>query len=174
MQVQWYYQPRRARRTRTSSPLVGALVFLGVGVLLLGIGGYFLYDTLTFLNHATARATATVITCPMDYSADDSNGSCPPTFRFPANGGLVTVTDPVEGDYHLNEQLQVAYDPANPQGARIVSFMHFWFLPTQLGGLGALFLLIGAGYGGVLLFRIAQGRLAPPKVLWRANTRPKP
>ena len=149
MQMQWYSPPpQRVRRTRDNSSLIAALCLLLVGVVLLGIAGYFLNDTLTFLKHATASTTATIISCPLDYDAEDPQGTCPPTLQFvTADGKTVTITDPVEGDYQLNETLPVDYDPANPQDARIASDMHFWFLPRLLGGLGALFFVIGLGMG---------------------------
>ena len=153
MQMQWYSPPQRVGRRRPKSLKVPALAFLGVGVILLLIAIYFLNETLSFLKHATATATATIITCPID-TFNDSRGSCPPTFQFrTADEKTITKTDSVEGDYQVNQQVPVAYDPSDPQGARISSFMLFWFLPTLLGGLGALFFLMGVGFGVGHVFR---------------------
>jgi hypothetical protein len=60
--------------------------------------------------------------------------------------------------FHVGERVRVYFDAANPEDARLDSFMHLWFLPAFLGGMGSIF----GGVGFFFLYlpwrraRIAQ------------------
>jgi hypothetical protein len=72
------------------------------------------YPVLRYRTHADTQHEVTA-----------SVGSNPPRYR--------------EGD-----RLTVLYNPANPEEVRIRSFLHLWLLPLLFGGMGGIFMLVGA------------------------------
>ncbi len=50
--------------------------------------------------------------------------------------------------FHVGEQVRVHFDAANPDDARLDSFMHLWFVPVFLGGMGSIF----GGVGFFILY----------------------
>lgn len=145
MQIQWNPQPRRISRVRKrASPVLFLAIFGGVGLILLGIGLFFLIDTRQFLSRATATATGTIVACPRPKS---SSSACTPTVEFTTNQGqqISFTTSFSSSAFEVGQQQPVAYDPNHPQDARIASFLVLWFLPTLFLGMGGLFVLIGGG-----------------------------
>lgn len=62
--------------------------------------------------------------------------------------------------YEVGERIGVFYDPANPTGALIDSFLERWFLPLIFGGFATIFTLVGFGFMlAVLRRRRQQNRL---------------
>jgi hypothetical protein len=47
--------------------------------------------------------------------------------------------------YHVGQTVEVLYLESDPNDARIASFMSLWFVPLIFGGIGAVFLAVGAG-----------------------------
>lgn len=68
----------------------------------------------------------------------------------------------------VGDRVTVRYDPANPASAQMAGFLSSWLVATILGGMGAVFLLIG---GLVMRFATRQGpgpaaaAEAPPGVM---------
>ena len=58
-------------------------------------------------------------------------------------------------DYSRGEKVEVLYKPGNPEQAKIHSFFSLWGGISILGGLGALFFLVGAG---LVVYPIIKGR----------------
>ncbi|HEY7355359.1 MAG TPA: DUF3592 domain-containing protein [Ktedonobacterales bacterium] len=143
------FAARATRRGRSPAKIVG-LIFLGLSLIPLAIGLFFLVDTLHFLGSATASATGSIVACQYPKS---SSSACMPTVVFTtARGEQITFSESfASSGFAVGQQQPVAYDPANPQGARIANFLTLWFVPTLLLGLGGLFLLIG-GVGSAIGF----------------------
>ncbi len=57
----------------------------------------------------------------------------------------------------VGDRVTVRYDPANPSSAQMAGFLSSWLVATILGGLGAVFLLVGG-----LVMRFASGSTAMP------------
>jgi hypothetical protein len=141
MQVQW--RPQRASiRSRRGSPVIAGAIFAGISLIFLGIGLFFLIDTLHFLSSATATATGTIVSCPRPKS---SSSACTPTVEFTTGKGqqVSFTTSFSSSAFAVGQKQPVAYDPGNPQDARIGSFLTLWFLPVLFLGIGGLFFLIG-------------------------------
>lgn len=60
---------------------------------------------------------------------------------FQVSGAISASPTP----YEVGERIGIHYDAANPQEARIDSFIERWFLPLLLGGLGGVAALVGLG-----------------------------
>ena len=142
--------PEMPGRSKGRAARIVGPIFLGLSLLPLAIGLFFLIDTLQFLSRATSTATGTIVSCPRPKS---NSSACTPTFAFTtAQGERVTVTSSLNSSgFAVGQQQPIAYNPDDPQDARIASFLGLWFLPTLLLGLGGLFFLIG-GVGSVLGF----------------------
>lgn len=143
------FAARPIRRKRRPARVIG-LIFLGLSVIPLGIGLFFLVDTLRFLGSAPATAVGAVVACQYPRS---NSSACMPTVVFTtARGETVRFSEPfASSGFAVEQQQPVAYNPDDPQDARIANFLTLWFLPTLLLGLGGLFLLIG-GIGTAIGF----------------------
>jgi hypothetical protein len=139
------------------------LIFLGLCILPLGLGLFFLVDTLQFLSRATATSTGAIVSC---YYPKSNSSACTPTVVFTtAHGESVTFTPFFNSsDFAVGQQQPVAYDPGNPQDARIATFLTLWFLPTLLLGIGGLELVIGGVATSIGFLRrrpVASGKDEP-------------
>lgn len=145
------------RNPKRAAKIVG-MIFLGISLIPLAVGLFFLIDTLQFLSSATATATGVIVSCPRPKS---SSTACTATVAFTtAQGQSVTITTSFASSaFEVGQQQPVAYNPDHPQDARISSFLVLWFVPTLLLGLGGLFFLIGAIASTISYFarRKAQG-----------------
>lgn len=59
--------------------------------------------------------------------------------------------------FHRGEEVRVLYNPSDPEGARLDSFLENWFLPVLFGGMGTLFAGVAAGCG-LIAWRRRQTR----------------
>ncbi|HEY7355068.1 MAG TPA: DUF3592 domain-containing protein [Ktedonobacterales bacterium] len=143
------FAARATRRGRSPAKIVG-LIFLGLALIPLAIGLFFLVDTLHFLGSASASATGSIVACQYPKS---SSSACMPTIAFTtARGEQITFSEPfASSGFAVGQPQPVAYSPDNPQDARVATFLTLWFLPTLLLSLGGLFLLIG-GIGSAIGF----------------------
>jgi hypothetical protein len=119
-----------------------------VGVFLLGspflvIGGKEAFNTWAELGR-DVRAFGNVVENRL--VADQRDGieehAYVPVVEFPDLGGRITrFTDPngsLPPDYTIGERVEVAFDPAEPSRARLISWKRLWLVPTMLIGVGLL------------------------------------
>jgi hypothetical protein len=119
-------------------------VFSLFGIAMLA-GGLFAYQhTRSFLATA-ARAEGTVVEVIHQRSSDSSTYK--PVVQFAtADGRQVEFTSSVGSNppaYSKGAKVEVLYQPSSPEQARINGFLDLWLLPAILGGMGAVFTLIG-------------------------------
>ena len=135
-----------------------AWVFLTLG--LLGGGGWAASRAMAFLGRATSAEGTVVELVPSTSTDDDGHRSTTyrPVVEFTAASGerrtfahRVASAPPA---YQVGERVTVLYDPGDVHDARIQGFSALWLLPTILGGLGAVFALVG----GIILAVRAAGR----------------
>jgi len=73
-----------------------------------------------------------------------------PVVRFPVSATrsvtIVGGTASTPPAYDIGQRLRVYYDPNQPTNAVIDSYLERWFVPTLIGGLAALFGVLGAGF----------------------------
>ncbi|WP_235526575.1 DUF3592 domain-containing protein [Nostoc piscinale] len=70
-----------------------------------------------------------------------------PVIKFTANAGKVIEFEANSGSnppaYSPGQQVEILYNPQEPESAIINFEPDFWFLPTMFIGMGSLFVLIG-------------------------------
>jgi hypothetical protein len=132
-----------------SADLIIGIVFPLVGGLLFAIGLFLFVRTRIFLGKAQ-EVKGTVIRMVYSHSSEGGGGYSP-VYQFRTIGGEV-----IEKQDHLStnppmfkegQQIDVLYDPANPQGARIKKWMSLYFASVLLTGMGLIF----GGIGIVIL-----------------------
>ena len=130
-------------------------VFMLVGVAMLGVAGWLYESTRSFVASA-ATADGTVVDLAR---SGGSKSTWRPVVRFALpDGETVEFTGKVGSNppsYQRGERVEVLYPPGAPQDAKIRDFLSLWFPATLVGGLGALFFLIGAG---ITLWGVMQRR----------------
>lgn len=132
-------------------------LFASVGLVLV-LGSFVVYQhTASFIHRAT-RTQGTVTALVRQQSTNyRNNGSIDrgmpvtysylPIVRFQVAEqqiqfrGSVATSPPA---WHVGETVDVLYLESNPWDARIESFTSLWLLPMIFGGIGAVFLAIGA------------------------------
>jgi hypothetical protein len=141
----------------------GAFVVLALG--LLGFAGYSYLNTQRRMD-SWVRVTGEVV----DYerTSDGEGGTITmPVVEYTTTDGDVVRARPYEerntdvdaGGYDIGDTVTVYYNPENPRDMFINDFMHVWFTPVLLGGLGTLFGGIGGIWTLVALGAIAFGSL---------------
>jgi len=135
-----------------------AYIALGIGAVLLVVGLLVWNKTRVFV--ARAATTGGVVTELIEVRDNDGGSSTfKPVVKFSAPGGEeVTFTSSYSSRppaYDVGEAVEVLYEPADLRGARIKGFGSLWLGPLILGGLGAVFSVIGAS---ILLASRASGK----------------
>jgi uncharacterized protein DUF3592 len=168
-----------ARASRDSG--LGCIAVCAVLAFLLGLGmlGAAYLAIATRRDVATAaRADGTVI--ELIESRDADSQSFHPRVRFiTAKGESVEFTSSVGSNpagFDIGEHVTVLYDPSDPQGARIDSFVQLWFVPLFLGGFGLVLATAGGGVSIVFLrwSRKPPRPVAAPPPLDAVAPRPPP
>lgn len=129
---------------------VVAVLSLLAGLAAWTSAGWAAWQTAAFVRHARV-ATGTVL--------EPVAGSTPPTgyrprVRFTDASRTFFVSAPVEASgssLHPGDTVEVFYDPADPNRARIAHFSDLWSYPVFMGFFGAIMLAIGG-----LLWRSAR------------------
>jgi hypothetical protein len=120
-------------------------MYLLIGFGLFGGGIYSYLSTGDFIAEA-ATASGVVIGLEREQDAD-GGATYYPRVQFQANGRSYQFKGQVGsgyGTFRVGEQVDVLYDPADPQSARINSFVQLWFFPLFLGVVGSVFTALGA------------------------------
>jgi hypothetical protein len=120
-------------------------MYLLVGLGLFG-GGIYSYLSVGDFIAGAASADGVVIGLEREQDADGDT-TYYPRVQFEAEGRSYQFKGQVGsgyGTFSVGEQVEVLYDPADPDRARINSFVQLWFFPMFLGVLGAVFTAFGA------------------------------
>lgn len=135
---------------------VFGLIFLLVGVGLL-VGGWFPTKSTLDLRANGDRVDATVV--GTDVSSDSDGTTYAPIYEYEVDGQVRRHTRSVSSSSRpqIGEHELLLVDPADPDRVKADTFLDKWFLTTLLGGMGALFSIIGAG---ALLVAASGGRSA--------------
>lgn len=161
-------------QTSSSTALrVVAMIFAGVGIVLLLVGVLVAFLVNQGNNERTGSAAGTVVEVNERVDRDMKNGKwtthvtyCPvieyevddKPFLYRSNMCSGSGPETVVGGV-----VALKYNPANPSDAAIDSWAGRWLAPTILGGLGTVFTLIGVGlYIGFRRKKPAQTGMYPP------------
>ena len=129
--------------------VIGAGMLLGAGAMQA--------STRSFLAHASA-VQGTVVALQPKRSSDGS-ATYSPVVRFQHGAQRIEFTSPTSSSppgYQVGETVPVLYLETNPYAAKLNSFFSLWGGALILGGLGAVFLLIG---GGMILVPLRRNRV---------------
>lgn len=123
-----------------------ALIFGGIGVVMLLVATGFTISTALFLSQS-AQADGVVIEAAPPGSTYKSTA----TIEFTtADGRQVQFNSGVRAsppEFRQGQRVRVYYDPANPAGsARVNSLLSMWFLTGLFGILGLVFGGVGLGF----------------------------
>ncbi len=122
-------------------------IFMLVGLGLLLGGGYAALRTQQFLGRAVS-AQGTVVELVRSRSSDSTTYR--PVVQFTTSDGrpveMVSSVGSNPPSYSVGETVQVWYDPAHPEDAKLAGFFSLWFLPLLLMGLGTVFASIGLAF----------------------------
>jgi len=140
---------------QTSNPQslkVGALCLLLGGFVLLGVAGFLTFRVSSFIGRS--RPATGIVTALSSVESRDSNSNpqltYAPVFSFETAGGRTyTITSRSSSNppaFEVGEAVNVLYDPADPDGARIDSFWQLWGVPVLLGSMGTFFFAIAAAF----------------------------
>lgn len=132
-------------------------VFMVVGAGLLGLAGWLYQGTSTFIARA-ATAEGTVV--DLARSSGSKGGSTwRPVVRFETpDGEAVQFTSSMGSNppsHQVGDRVEVLYLPDAPREAKIREYLSLWGPATIVGGIGAVFFLIGAG---ITLWGVMQRR----------------
>jgi Protein of unknown function (DUF3592) len=121
-----------------------ALIFGGVGVLILGIDLFFFLYTqqqITNVLHVQGKVVELVA------QDTDEDASVAPRISFVAkNGDTYTFTSSVSTyppSFQKGQTVELYYDPKNPKEAVIDTFWELWFVNVLLTGISLPFLGVG-------------------------------
>lgn len=122
--------------------------FLVVGGIVMAITGVWqIFGGQAFLD-ATARAEGTIVTLERERSAKGMAEDHPVVlFTAPESGVTFSFRSRFgvwPSPFAVGENVEVAYDPANPTRARINSFWTIWFMPFLITVFGFACLAAGS------------------------------
>ncbi len=151
-------QAFNSRKNKSGNGKAGSrigLLFMVIGIAMLGFAGYTAYSNYQFMEEAIS-ITGKVIDLDTHYSSDDDGGSTlmySPVFEYEYNGETYTHTSnssTSSPDFEINEEAEIFINPDSPGTALVNSFMERWFVVVLLGGMGTMF--TGMGYMAFRLF----------------------
>ncbi len=133
--------PHRLAQSRL---ITVSMMLMGLG--LTAGGGWFVYGNAAFLADSR-RATGTVVRLDAKRGAKGMTLYHPEvTFRAPWDGRRVTFRSRAglwPSPFEVGEKVTVAFDPADPGNAKIVSIWTLWFIPGCMIALGLLAVVLG-------------------------------
>lgn len=123
--------------------LIGCIP-MGVGILLVALGVFFYVRTKDFVSRSQeTKGTVTNLT----YESDSEGGGYYTVFQFTTlTGQMIEAAGSVRSNppsHKLGEVIDVLYDPAKPNDARIKKTSTLYFVPMLLSGLGGVFFCLG-------------------------------
>jgi len=121
-------------------------LFLIAGLCVLFGGLVSWYRTRDFLTRC--EKTNGVVVSHYYQTSDDEEGkttSSFPVFRFkhPITGTEYTVRSNVSGHMQEGQEIEIIYDPENPNNAKINNLSHTWMIPIIVNILGVFFSFLG-------------------------------
>ena len=129
------------------------IVFSIVGGLLALIGVFLLIRTRIFIGKAQeVKGTVMQMVYSRSSSSSGSGGGYAPVYQFKTlDGQSIVIQDSLSSNpprFQVGQEIDVLYEPGNPQKARINKWMNLYFVPVLLGGMGLIF----GGVGIAIVF----------------------
>jgi hypothetical protein len=155
----------RSKGVRVRNPLGGiiggpVIMLFGLGIAYLGWN--FRARTLDFIADSS-RAAGSVVEMQTRQDSEGDTLFYPVVEFTTAEGETVrfqSSTGSAPPAFEVGEEVEVLYDPALPENARISSFIDLWLFPTILLAFGGIFVLFGViGFFNSLLMLLGIGGL---------------
>ena len=129
------------------------IVFSIVGGLLALIGVFLFIRTRIFIGKAQeVKGTLMQMVYSRSSSSSGSGGGYAPVYQFKTlDGQSIVIQDSLSSNpprFQVGQEIDVLYEPGNPQKARINKWMNLYFVPVLLGGMGLIF----GGVGIAIVF----------------------
>ena len=119
-------------------------ILVSIGML---IGAFLLYRNTSLFVAEALRTEGTVVALARSRSSDSTTYR--PVVHFTNQQGeiieFISLTSSNPPSYSKGQQIEVLYYQNEPQKARINDFFSLWGASVFLGGLGAVFFLLGTG-----------------------------
>jgi len=135
-----------------STELTLGIVFSLVGGLLALIGLFLFIRTRIFIGNAQEVKGIVIQMVYSRGSSSNSSGGYAPIYQFRTlDGQNIVKQDSLSSNpprFQVGQELDILYEPGNPQKARINKWMNLYFVPVLLGGMGLIF----GGVGIVIVF----------------------
>ena len=135
-----------------STELTLGTVFSLVGGLLALIGLFLFIRTRIFIDNAQEVKGTVIQMVYSRSSSSNSSGGYAPIYQFRTlDGQNIVKQDSLSSNpprFQVGQELDILYEPGNPQKARINKWMNLYFVPVLLGGMGLIF----GGVGIVIVF----------------------
>ncbi|MFH1185490.1 MAG: DUF3592 domain-containing protein [Chloroflexota bacterium] len=124
-----------------------------IGGLLVLLAVFFYMRTRSFIGRAKeAKGTVIQMVYRRNSSDSDSGGGYSAVYQFRTlDGQTIAKQDSLSSNpprFKVGQQIDVLYEPGDPNKAQINNWMSLYFLPALLGGLG----LISGGVGIAIAF----------------------
>ena len=121
-------------------------IFLIAGLCVLFSGLVSWYRTKNFLGRCV-KTKAVIVShhYQTSYDEDDKTTSSFPIFRFNhlITGTEYTVRSNVSGLMREGQEIEILYDPQDPENAKIDNLSHTWMIPIVVTFLGVFFSFLG-------------------------------
>lgn len=126
--------------------LIGCIP-MGVGILMVALGVFFYVRTKNFVGRSQeVKGTVTELA----YESDSDGSGYYTVFQFTTlTGQRIEAAGNVRSNpasHKLGEVIDVLYDPANPNDARIKKTSTLYFVPMLLSGMGGVFFCLGVAF----------------------------
>lgn len=115
-----------------------------IGLFMIALGAFFYFRTKKFSEKAQeAKGTVTELA----YDSDSEGSGYYTIFQFTTiSGQVIEKSGNIRSSppaHTVGEVIDVLYDPANPNDARIKKTSSLYFVPMLLGGMGIVFFCLG-------------------------------
>ena len=122
-------------------------ISLTIGIILLGISLYMLKQSMSFLK-TSERAKAVVI--ELKETRDSDGSTYKPVFKFKTLLNKEIIYTPGYSSsppsHQLGEEATIAYDPANPEKAKLLTYFGTFLWTIIFMCISLPFIVIGGGY----------------------------
>ena len=135
-----------------STDLTLGIVFSLVGGLLALIGLFLFIRTRIFIGKAQGVKGTVIQMVYSRSSSSSSSGGYAPVYQFRTlDGQTIMIHDSLSSNpprFQVGQEIEVLYDPGNPQKAHLNKWINLYFVPVLLGGIGLIF----GGVGIAIVF----------------------
>ena len=131
-----------------SDELTVGIFFIPLGGLLALIGVFLFVRTRIFISKAQeAKGIVIELVYSRTSSSSGSSGGYAPVYQFRTlDGQNIVIQDSLSRNppqFQVGQEIDVLYEPGNPQKARINKWMNLYFVSAMLVGLGLIFGVVG-------------------------------